>query len=60
MPARDEITRTCCGILALYGLLHDIQDDIDLLYFKAIYVKSNFISTRTKEIHIIREYADTS
>jgi hypothetical protein len=53
MPARD-------GPLALYRLLHDIHDDLDLLFFKAIYVKSNFISTRTREIHIIREYADTS
>ena len=24
-------------------LLHDIHDDLDLLYFKAIYVRSNFI-----------------
>jgi hypothetical protein len=34
MPARDETTRTCCGPLALYRLLHDIHDDLDLLFFK--------------------------
>jgi hypothetical protein len=26
-------------------LLHDTYDELDLLYFKAIYVKNNFIST---------------